>query len=238
MFIDRNSRPTDIPEPPTPDDVARAFAVPLLTLIEQDSLEEASIGTTSQTQTVTRTQERRLVMASATISYTLWRNPADRDDPANLAELSETMRASLDREPERPLPEWMHRTRERMRYPSLWEAVRTTHIIDASAVAWYTPVNALVEHVNYVVMNTFREERVRGRLPGELLGRVTEKAVEHGIPISIDGTDVPGMRIDTDPHVLGLGADLGDRILSVVIARDSLPFVDLALTTRRAPAHD
>ena len=43
-------------------------------------------------------------MESTTLTYTLWRNPADRDAPVNIADLTEEMRASLDVEPPWPLP--------------------------------------------------------------------------------------------------------------------------------------
>ena len=39
---------------------------------------------------------------SASITYTLWRNPADRSDPMNLAELDEQTRRSIEDVP--PLP--------------------------------------------------------------------------------------------------------------------------------------
>lgn len=225
VYFDPSRSAADLPTPPTPDEVAREFPVPLLTLVEQESVEEAWIGTVAQNQGGQR------VLDVAALSYTLWRNPHDRDDPVNLAELSEATRAALDAEPIVPLPDRLLRIRERMRYPSLWEAVRTTHV-ELRELPWHTPEYALVDHVNYVVMNTFRDERVRGGFPGELEGAATEKAIEHDIPISLDGVNVPGMRIDTDPHVLALGIDLGDRVLTAVFAREFLPYLRLAFVTR------
>jgi hypothetical protein len=224
MWIDRSVRPSDLPPPPTPDEVAAGFPVPLFTLVTQDSVEEAGVSAASVTQ------DQRTVMTAATLLYTLWRNPADHDDPANLVDLTEEMRASLDAEPPWPLPEWMVRWRKRMRYPLLWDAVRTTHVSDESA--WYSPELALVEHVNYVVTNQFRDARVRGGFPGELFDPATEDHVEHNIPISVDGVEVTGTRIDTDPHVLGLAADLGNRILTAAFAREYLPFLRPAFATR------
>ncbi|WP_125612709.1 hypothetical protein [Specibacter cremeus] len=230
MFLDRSKRPGDIPPPATPDEVAAGFAVPLLTLVDQDSVEEASAGKGWETG------NGHPVMEVASLSYTLWRNPADLDDPVNLAELPDEVRATLDTEPPWPLPPWIVQWRARMRYPLLWEAVRTTHISDGST--WRTPELALVDHVNYIVMNIFRDERVRGEFPGDLFDPVTEACIEHGVPIVIDGVTVPGLRIDTDPHVLGLGADLGDKFLTAVLARRDLPFLRLEFATRRSPAPD
>ena len=117
-----------------------------------------------------------------------------------------------------------------MRYPQLWEAVRTTHISDGST--WHTVAAALVQHVNYVVQNAYRDERVRGSFPGELVDPAAEGQIQHGIQISVDGAEVAGMRLDTDPHVLGLAADLGDRILTAVVPREHLPYVRLEFMTR------
>ena len=241
VYFDDSIDPLDLPEPPGPDEIARAFPVPLLTLVPQDAIGETLCGVGSHTTDGT------VVMTTATLSYTFWRNPADRSDPANLADLPAAVRADLDAPPVRPLPEWMLRARERMRYPLLWDAVRTTHIADPSEAPWHTPAFALVEHVNYIVMNAFRDERVRAapdEFPGELLGAATERSIEHGIPVSVDGVDRPGMRVDTDAHVYGLGVDLGDRILTAVFARDRLPSLELAFRSwptagtgsRRAPA--
>jgi hypothetical protein len=228
MFIDRSRSAADMPDPATPDEVASWFAVPLMTLAPQPTIEETSVALSSETG------NGRPVLEAAALSYTLWRNPADRDDPLNLLELSPQMRASLDVEPVAPLPQWMIDAVGRIRYPSLWEAVRTTHLSDRST--FHTAESTLVEHVNYILMNNFREERMRGDFPGELDGRVTEKSIEHGVPISVDGTELPGMRIDTDPHVLGLALDLGHSILTVAIAREHLPLLTLAFVTRPAPA--
>ena len=225
VYFDDSIDPLDLPAPPGPDEIARAFPVPLLTLVPQDAIDETAVSTTSHTM------DGATTLTEATFSYTFWRNPADRSDPANLADLPDAVRADLDAPPVRPLPEWMLRARERMRYPLLWDAVRTTHVVDPAEVRWLTPAFALVEHVNYILMNAFRDERVRAapdEFPGELLGAATERSIEHGIPVSVDGVDRPGMRVDTDAHVYGLGVDLGDRILTAVFARERLPSLELA----------
>jgi hypothetical protein len=228
MYIDRSRNPMDLPSPPSADDIAAAFAVPLLTFVNQPALEEAGAGASSSTQ------NGLPMMECASISYTFWRNPQNREDPINLAELDEVTRESLETEPPWELPEWLLRARARMRYPTLWEAVRTTHFSDESA--GQSAESALVEHLNYIVMNVFREERARGDFPGELFDEATEKHIQHGIAISLDGRTVPGMQIDTDPHVLGVAADLGDRILTAVFSREYLPAVRLEFVTRANPA--
>jgi hypothetical protein len=214
--------PMDIPAPPTVDSAAAVFGVPVIGFIQQPALSELSVGTVSSSR-----NGGPATPESLSISYTLWRNPKDRGDPANLAELTDRERDVLEQEPLRPLPEWMLHARRLLRYPSLWEAVMTTRVLTPEP----TPEPILVAHTNYVLMNTFREQRVVGNVPGNLDSPVTERHVRR-VAVSIDGTDVPGFCIDTDPHVYSVGADLGDRILTAVVARDHLPYIVVAFETR------
>jgi hypothetical protein len=219
--------PMDIPAPPTVDDASRLFAVPLMSFMPQPSLSELGVGTVGSSSNGGPT-----ALDSVAISYTLWRNPGDREDPANLAELSDSQRESREMVPPRPLPGWMIERRDLMRFPVLWEAVTTTRVREMD---WQTPESTLVMHVNHILNNTFHEQRVIGDFPGELDSPVTEKHLE-SITISVDGIGVPGMRIDTDPHVYAVGASMGDRILTAVIARDHLPYVTVAFVTRSLAA--
>ena len=214
--------PKDIPPPPTVDEVARLFSVPMMSFVAQPSLQELAVGTTASSS-----NGGAMTLDSVSLTYTLWLNPLDRNDPVNLADLSDSEREALDAPPVRPLPKWMMERRELMRYPMLWEAVLTTRKSDAE---WQTPESTLVGHVNHVVMNTFREQRVVGGIPGELDSPVTERHIQPGT-VPVDGVDVPAMRIDTDPHVYAVGADLGDRILTAVVARDHLSSVTMAFVT-------
>ena len=215
--------PKDIPPPPTVDEVARLFSVPMMSFVAQPSLQELAVGTTGSSSIGGET-----ILDSVSLTYTLWRNPRDRNDPANLGDLSESDRQALDAPPVRPLPDWMMERRDLMRYPMLWEAVLTTRKSDAE---WQTPESTLVGHVNHVLMNVFREQRVVGGIPGELDSPVTERHVQP-VTVSADGVDVLGMQIDSDPNVYAVGADLGDRILTAVVSRDHLSRVTMAFVTR------
>ena len=226
MYIS-DQDPKDFPPPQTVDEVTSAFTVPVMSFIPQPSLEERGVATTWSSS-----NGGEKILDTVAISYTLWRNPHDRKDPANLADLSDSQRQALDSVPVRPLPDWMMEQRELMHYPMLWEAVMTTRVLDAE---WLTPESALVGHVNYILRNMFREQRVVGGFPGELDSPVTERNIEP-VTLPIDGVGVPATRIDTDPHVYAVGADLGDRILTAVVARDYLPQVTLAFATRFVPS--
>jgi hypothetical protein len=230
MRYDPDRRPMDIPPPPSVDEVAGSFGGPVYAFASQPSLEEAGVSTFGLSRDGGPT-----VLESVSLSYTVWRNPDDRADPGNLADLSDEMRAALDAPPVAPLPEWMLQTRERMRYPWLWEAVRTTRRQDA------TPEELLLAHARHILMNTFREERVApspdGSPPGELTGAPTERAIEHGVPLTLDGEPVEGLRLDADPHVLALAADLGPHgVLTAVLPRAELPYLTLSFATRPQPS--
>jgi hypothetical protein len=225
MYIsDRD--PGDFPPPQTIDEVAEVFTVPVMSFIPQPTLEEIAIPST----TGSSSHGVDMSLDTVAISYTLWRNPRDRKDPANLADLSDQERAALGADPVRSLPDWLMEQRKLMRYPMLWEAIMTTRVSDAE---WQTPEATLVQHVNHILMNRFRELRVVGGFPGELDSPVTERHIE-SVTVPVDGVEVPAMRIDTDPHVYAVGAALGDRILTAVVEREHLSYVALAFMTRAA----
>lgn len=216
-FSDRE--PKDNPAPPTVDSAAQMFGAPVIGFLRQPALSELGVGTVGSSR-----NGGVVTPESVAISYTLWRHPQDRFDPANLAHPNSHERDVLEQEPVTPLPDWMREFRRLARYPSLWEAVMTTRVLDADR---QTPESVLVLHTNHILLNTFREQRVVGDVTGELDRPVAEHHIERG-SVSIDGHTVPGLQIDVDPHVYAVGADLGDRILTAVLARDHLPHIVLA----------
>jgi hypothetical protein len=227
MYVS-DREPEDSPPPPSVDDATRAFTVPLMSFVPQPSLDECGVATSGSSR-----NGGEVTLDTVAISYTLWRNPRDHKDPVNLADLSDSEREALDIVPVRPLPDWIVQRRDLMRYPMLWEAVMTTRVIGAD---WQTPESTLVGHANHILMNNFREERVVGGFPGELDSLVAERHINPAT-IPIDGVDIAAMRIDTDPHVYAVGADLGDRILTAVVARHHLPYLTLAFARRVGIPH-
>ncbi|RFA07813.1 hypothetical protein B7R54_00245 [Subtercola boreus] len=221
-FVDRD--PMDAPPPETADAAAARFGVPLMGFARQASLTEFGVSTVGSSSNGGPTS-----LDSVALSYTVWRNPADPADPVNLADLTDALRESLDAEPIKPLPPWMLELRRLMHYPALWEGTLTTRM---PAAAGQTPEAVLVAHANHILTNTFRDERVVGAFPGQLDSPVEQRHIRP-TSVRIDGVDVPGLGIDTDPHVYAVGADLGDRMLTAVVARDHLPYVTLAFETRR-----
>jgi hypothetical protein len=171
---------------------------------------------------------------SVSITYTLWRNPLDRADPVNFAELDEQTRVSLE-PPPWPRPAWLVAQAERLRYPMLWEAVRTTWHRDQRE--HNTLAAQLIHHTNYILVNQFREELGLPAMPGsEDWRQVKPSAVNRAATLEVDGIVVPAFEVDTDPFVYAVGVELSPGVAATaVIARDHLPFVRLALTTRTVP---
>jgi hypothetical protein len=221
--------PEDAPDPRV-ETAARVRDLPfaLMTLVPQPTLEDrGAIGFTEGMDAGGRSQ------LSASVGYTLWRNPDDRSDPANLAELDEQTKAALDAEPAWPRPAWLIEAVQAMRYPQLWDAVRTSWNRDASE--YTTASRQLVDHANHILMNQFREEL--DIHPGETVfdtpWQVKESAVNAAASLEIDGIRGPALEIDTDPFVYAIGAQLTpDVVTTVVIAREHLPYVHVALNAR------
>jgi len=192
---------------------ARQMPLPIVGLVPQPHLEDwGAIGVG------TGTRNGVLESCEVSIGYTLWRNPEEPDDPVNLAELDEARRRALEVEPPWPRPPWLIEQVRRMRYPMLWECVRTRwSLAPAESTA-----DQLAGHVNHILMNQFQESPA-----------VDERSVETGIPILVDGVTRQGIRIDTDPHVYGVGVDLGEQtVLTAAIPRDALPYVEVAFAER------
>ena len=221
--------PEDAPDPRLRTiELLRDMPVPILGLVPQPNIEDwGALGIESARSGSVIDQ------ITAVIGYTLWRNPADRSDPGNLAELDERTRAAIDLHPPWPRPRWLIDQVERMRYPMLWEAVRTTwHRDDARPV---TPESELVSHVNNVLVNRYHTEWTRDPAAREhgMRQHVDERHLERDAPVTVDGRVIPGVRIDTDPFVFGIGADLGSNtVLTAVIDRDALPFLTIEFARR------
>lgn len=182
-----------------------------------------------------RPGEMAIVSATVSRMYTVWRNPDDRDDPANLLELSAEQRASLDLPIPDDLPDWILRQRTRVLYPALWEAVQTH---------WFAPggeataadrdlASCLVEHAENVLHNQFRDELGLGDPTVEPWRALVDVGSVESVAVTVDGEPVEGLRIGDDPHLLALGAPLADgRLLTAIVPRDLLEFVTLAFVSR------
>ncbi|MEN2740905.1 hypothetical protein ABCS02_24220 [Microbacterium sp. X-17] len=221
--------PPDAPDPRVENEAQLArLGFPVMGFVPQPSVEDH--GSVGLQQATDRLGISRCVVS---VTYTLWRNPADKSDPMNLAELDETTRRALDEPPPWPRPPWLVEQAERSRYPFLWEAVRTAWHRDASDAT--TLPSQLAQHANYVLMNRFREEV--GLSPGTGEGGrarwVREAHVNAAASLEVDGVRLAAAEVDTDPFVYAVGVELrADLVATVVIPREDLPLVDVSLATR------
>lgn len=224
--------PPDAPDPRIERaEIVRALPFAVYGLVPQPTLEDLDSlslmfvgGIEHSTQT------------TVSVTYTLWHNPDDHDDPVNLAELDDVTRESLELEPPWPRPPWIIEGAERMRYPILREAVRTTWTYDPEE--YQSLPNQLVQHVNHILMNRFRAELgipdgPPSGPPGSEPWHARLSAVNPKARLEVDGREVEAVEIDTDPFVYGVGAQLSPEIaVTVVIPRADLPLIRLAVATR------
>lgn len=204
--------------------------VPIMGLVPQPSLDDVHMESTMFAQ-----GSSGMSQMAVSISYTLWRNPLDRSDPVNLAELNESTRRALDEPASHPRPAWLIERVEWLRYPMLWEAVRTAWHRDATHLS--VPSRLLVEHANHILMNRFREELGLGDIGTDrFAAHITERAVDPRATAIVDGVTVPAIEIDTDPFVYAIGAELAPgTVLTAVIPRDELPHVRIEFAPRASP---
>ncbi|WP_409047513.1 hypothetical protein AB2L57_15460 [Microbacterium sp. HA-8] len=170
---------------------------------------------------------------SVALGYTVIRHPENRSDPANLAELDDELLAMLDEVPPHPRPRWLIEQTDRLRYPMLWQAVRTSWHRDADQRP--SIGEALVAHASSVLNQSFRRERgLEGRIGGlPPAPDLTVAAVQNDTVLLVDGVEHRAARIDTDPHVFVVGTALDDSTLvSVVVSRDELAYVRIELQRR------
>jgi hypothetical protein len=163
---------------------------------------------------------------SVSFSYKLLRNPQDPSDPNNLAVLDDRTRASIESEPERPRPAWLIEMMQERRYPSLWEAVRTSWT-RAGIIKPIPLCDQLVLHANHILRNQFRSEL--GLRPGPAEGdewKITSTGVKD-TTAEVDEAQVPAIEIDTNPFVYAIGfAVTADVVTTVVLSREDMPHVE------------
>lgn len=218
--------PEDAPDPRLEiADSLRSMPIPILEFAAQRSLEITDIGLNSATDAAGYSE------VTVSVSATLWRNPDNKSDPVNLAELDDETRRAIEQVPPWPRPAWLVDRVERMRYPILWDAVHTTWSRDESERT--TVEYLLVHHANHILMNQFREELQLGPQGWKSPALISERTVRHGVAVTIDGQTVTGAEINTDPFVYAIGAKLANGgTLTAVVPREHLAYIELAFASR------
>lgn len=223
--------PEDAPDPRVQQaEQLRLMPVPVMGLLPQPSLEDADTVSLAYSQ-----DDRGYSEMTASVTYTVWRNPADRSDPINLADLDERKRKSIENVPPWPRPAWLVAQVERMRYPQLWDAVRTTWHRDSSERS--SVRRLLVDHVNHILMNQYRPEPGLNGSPWDRAApAVGDRMVNDRIRVLVNGVEIPGVEVDTDPFVYGIGAELpGAGVVTAALPRSELNHIQIQFTTRSQP---
>ncbi|UVJ39958.1 hypothetical protein [Arthrobacter sp. CJ23] len=206
----------------------KLLPIPVMGLVPQPSLED-----TDTVGLAYGHDDRGYSEMTASVTYTVWRNPNDRSDPINLADLDEQTRRAIEDVPPWPRPAWLVEQVARMRYPQLWEAVRTTWHRDPSGRSSVRSV--LLDHVNYILMNQYRHEPGLGGNPWDMPGPVvTERMINDQVGVLVNGVEVSAAEIDTDPFVYGIGAELaGGGVVTAVLPRAELERIQIQFARRR-----
>ena len=151
--------PEDAPDPRLErEERLKDMPVPIVVLVPQPSVEFVDFGVS------TTGSASGIDAMTVSMSATLWRNPVNKSDPVNLADLDEATRRALDEVPPWPRPAWLVESVERMRYPMLWEAAQTTWHREETERS--TLDSLLVQHTNHILMNQFREQLGLGLCSG------------------------------------------------------------------------
>ncbi len=169
-----------------------------------------------------------LVDFSAAITYTLWRNPADRSDPINLARLDDATRALFERPT--PRPPWLAERLESLRYPKLWEAVRTTWTREAPGASWLA--DQLLQHLDYILMNQYDADEDDSTDPGDPPPD-RPPAMNHDATVRVDNVETPAVEVDSDAHLYAIGVRISPTtVATAVLPRDELRYIDIAFQRR------
>lgn len=219
--------PTDAPDPSIESEARlRSLDFPVFQLRPQPSLTRAPITGYTESNGAAGPEE-----LSVSFTYTLWKYPDDHSDPRNEIEMDERTRRSIEEEPAWGRPAWLIEQAQIFRYPMLWEAVRTTRHASPDRERHALP-QQLVDHTNHVLRNSFREELGLPAGPSTrndwnaTVTAVTEASV------NVDGRDRPAVQIDTDPFVYAVGFRIDEHaVCTSILPRESLPSLDLSLTT-------
>lgn len=219
--------PTDAPDPSIEAEARlRSLDFPVFQLKPQPSLTRVPIVGYVESNGPAGQDE-----LSVLFTYTLWKYPDDHSEPRNEIELDERTRRSIEEEPPWGRPAWLIEQSQIFRYPMLWEAVRTARYASPDRELHSLP-QQLVEHTNHVLRNSFREELGLPAGPSTHNDwNATATAVTEA-SVNVDGRDRPAVQIDTDPFVYAVGFRVDEHVVCTsVLPRESLPFLDLFLTT-------
>jgi hypothetical protein len=188
-------------------DVIESLGGPVFGFSEQPRLELFDA-------TVTTAQGRVVAVA---LSYSFFQHPHLRDDSRNFVALTPEQRSAISRaETSTEIPSWLRDQVRRLRYPTLFEAVRTSLRLpgeDADAVE-----PRLRRHVDDALSTSTRSNAGADRI--DLGAPAPSSASADAALLLIEGEECPGCRIDVRPRLFAVGALVGDRFVTALIPKD------------------
>ncbi|WP_243224443.1 hypothetical protein [Microbacterium proteolyticum] len=120
------------------------------------------------------------------------------------------------------------------------DAVQKVVDSEATRTAWHASPDAehsslsrqLVDHTNHVLRNCFREQLGIPAGPTRTTDWKVKPSAVAEASLEVNGNHRPATHIDTDPFVYAVGFRVDEHTVSTnVFPRDSLPLLDLSLTT-------
>lgn len=224
MDFAENASLHDLPRPGTASEIAATFGRPVHTFVEQPRLDLTQPSTIAHDD----------VLDTVALNYVFVADPSDPEAPSNLVENVAEIDGHLADALAAGQPEWFVAGLRAFRYPMLWEAVVTTVAPDDPERSGERDSVAehLARHVNHVLINAAegRSTRPDGAMP-VLDAPVTARHAQPGEALVVDGVEHDAVLIDTDPDLVGWGAEVDGSIVLVVLPRDLVPLVDLRLTS-------
>lgn len=181
---------------------------PLYRLVAQPHLEESAV-------VFSRAGAR---VESASVSYSYFGNGADHSDPANEVVLAPHQRRSIAAAEESGLDEDVKRLVHRLRYPAIWDAIRTS---TAPTSRGGSLEHRLATHVAAV-----QNARI---LPGPVVSSQV---------VRVDDVEVRGIAFPSLTGLVAFAATIGPRSVTVVLPSSYLARLDLALTSSRPDSSD
>lgn len=160
-------------------------------------------------------------------SYTMYRNPETPTHRSNQLRLDPVTERALEELTPANLPQWVYRARERMRYPSIWEAVQTHWFADEEGLSapWHSPGELLRQHVEYVLRNRHRESVGLTTADDDVERELVSRSSIQPTMVWLDGELIHGWSIDTERAVVGVAVRLsGRRVLTAVVTRKYLRY--------------
>jgi hypothetical protein len=96
--------------------------------------------------------------------------------------------------------------------------------------------SVLLDHVNYILLNQYRQELGRGGNPWDNKHKptVTDLTINGRVAVFVDGLEMPAVEVGTNPFVYGIGTELPDGgIVTAVLPRAQMNLIQIQFTTRR-----